>query len=138
MSDIFISYAYGDEEASDQCADALRRLGYSVERPSGMPGGDHGGSWLAREIDRASCVLVLWSRHSVRCSQVLDDAERALIDRKYIPAVISPLMLSEHPSALPLTAAPVLTDWAGASSHPQWRKILRAIESRCPHKTFVG
>ena len=75
MADIFLSYKREDRERAARVELALTAQGWDVFwdhdlLPSNVPF----GVAIAQEIDRARCVLVLWSHGSVESGWVLDEA----------------------------------------------------------------
>jgi len=73
MSDIFISYASADREHARVLAQQLERLGWSVWWDRDIQAGKTFAGVIESEIDRARCVIVLWSNASVGSRWVRDE-----------------------------------------------------------------
>ena len=84
MADIFLSYKREDRDRAQRIERALTAQGWDVFwdhelLPSTVPF----RVALAQELERARCVLVLWSHRSVESEWVLDeDAARPLSDSR--------------------------------------------------------
>ena len=74
MADIFLSYQRDDQARAEQVAKALGNLGWSVFWDRTIPPGESWGPYLKRQLDGASCVVVLWSDKAVESEWVLEEA----------------------------------------------------------------
>src|SRR5215208_396637 len=126
MGDVFISYARETAPAAKAIADAVRRQGYDVWLDDQIPAHREYADVISEQIDAASAVLVIWSELAVRSQWVRSEANRARengtlvqlrIDRARLPLLFDQIQCVE------------LTNWAGADSDPQWRKILESIDA---------
>src|SRR5262249_18195 len=88
MSDIFISYASEDRAEAAELAKLLEGRGYTVWWDWNLTGGTQYRETIASELRKARKVIVLWSRHSIGSSFVLDEAQEAKDERKLIPISI--------------------------------------------------
>ncbi len=96
MSDIFISYVREDEARVHELADALARLGWSVWYDRALVPSEEYDERIEQELDAARCVIVVWSRESVKSKWVRAEAGAADDQGKLIPVtfesdVIPPL-----------------------------------------------
>ena len=65
MSSIFISYSQSDRAKAQMLATALEREGWSVWWDPKIPPGKTFDEVVEKALERAKCVIVLWSRTSV-------------------------------------------------------------------------
>jgi serine/threonine-protein kinase len=132
MSDVFVSYKAEDRSRVQPLVDALEADGLSVWWDAHIGGGDHWRDAIARELDDASCVLVVWSKRSTGPDGrfVRDEATRALRRGAYlgvrIDKVDPPLGFGES-QALPLTG------WKGDRSDPRYAATLAAARAMVGH-----
>jgi hypothetical protein len=85
VSDIFISYAREDKSRVSAFADELTRLGWTVWYDSNLAAAEEFDERIERELETASCVIVVWSRASVRSRWVKAEAGSADDQGKLIP-----------------------------------------------------
>ena len=97
MADIFLSYSSEDRERVQPLVEVLEEQGYSIwwDRRIGM--GTSFDLEIERELDQASCVVVVWSQNSVRSEWVRNEAtegqERGILVPVQIDDVRLPLMV---------------------------------------------
>ena len=75
MSDIFISDAHEDHDRAKALADALQRQGWEVWWDRTMSPGMRYREEIAKQLQSAGCVVVLWSREGLQSDFVIDEAE---------------------------------------------------------------
>lgn len=85
MSDIFISYARDDEARARELANALTRLGWSVWYDRALIPSEEYDERIERELDAAHCVVVIWSRASIKSKWVRAEAGAADNQGKLVP-----------------------------------------------------
>ena len=74
MADIFLSYKREDVHSAKPLVQALGNDGWTVFWDPQIFSGDRWEAVLRKELDAASCVVVLWSRRSVQSEWVLREA----------------------------------------------------------------
>ena len=105
MSDVFVSYKAEDRARVRPLVDALEADGLSVWWDAHIGGGDEWRETIARHLDDARCVIVVWSKRSVGPEGrfVRDEAARSLKRGAYLPVRIDkvepPLGLRRNPGA---------------------------------------
>jgi hypothetical protein len=65
MTDVFISYASEDRTRAKKLAEALEAKGFSVWWDRNIIAGQTYDVVIERELETATSVVVLWSKHSV-------------------------------------------------------------------------
>ena len=125
MSDVFVSYKAEDRPRVQPLVEALQADGLSVWWDAHIAGGDDWRESIARELDQAACVVVVWSKRSTGPDGhfVRDEATRALRRHAYLAVRIDkvdpPLGFGES-QALPLAG------WKGDRSDPRYTAVLNA------------
>lgn len=79
MSDIFISYAEEDRTRAGTLGPALEELGWSLFWAHGIPAGRNWRDVIDAELAQAKCMIVIWSKTSIRSGWVCDEAEDGLM-----------------------------------------------------------
>jgi len=125
MSDIFISYARSDKEKARLFAETLQQEGLSIWWDPEIPPGKSFDQVIEDAIDKANCVIVLWSESSVRSDWVKTEAAEG--KRRNI---LIPIMLNEV--KIPLEFRRIQTanlmNWKGGRTSREYQKILNAIQ----------
>src|SRR5437899_2043766 len=88
MSDIFFSYATDDRLRTRRLVEALEAQGWSVWWDRTIPPGETFDSVIEKALDRARCVVVLWSKTSVSSDWVKTEAAEAARRRILVPVLI--------------------------------------------------
>lgn len=127
MSDVFISYARQERARAEQLASALKQFGFSVWWDSQLAAGDRWANLIEQQLEKASCVVVLWSPESVANAWVRDEAAYGRELNKLIPVVIENVVV---PLGFRALQSGVLTDWNGESNHPGFLELVEAIRLR--------
>ena len=124
MSDIFISYAKEDREWVVSLADALRQQGWTVWWDRSIPFGQSFQEVIERELNKAQCAIVVWSRHSVDSGWVSAEADEARNRNILVPVQIDdvspPLVFRQLQTAN-------LKDWNSDTSSPVFKKLIADI-----------
>ena len=88
MTDIFLSYSHRDHALVDRLEAAPGDTGFSVFRDTMLHLGPQWDREIEEALDRAKCVLVVWSKDSVASDEVLNEAFHAQKAGKLIPLKI--------------------------------------------------
>jgi tetratricopeptide (TPR) repeat protein len=127
VSDIFISYAREDRTAAEDFARAFGTLGFSVWWDRDIPGGTEFATVIARELNDARVVVVLWSAPSTESGFVRDESTRALEAGKLLPVRIEAV-------SLPLGFGQIhtldLLDWGGDVDVAAFQQLVYEIRQR--------
>jgi len=124
MADIFISYASKDRSRVEPLAHALEARGWSVWWDRTIPPGKSFDQVIEEAITAARCVVVLWSKKSIRSDWVKEEAGIGKRGKILVPAKID---LVEPPLGFGLIQAADLTDWKTDTSHTAFASFLSAI-----------
>jgi len=91
VADFFISYASEDRERVGPIADFLESRGWSVWWDRRLNAGTSFDREIERELDAASCVLVVWSKFSIESDWVRAEAEEGMSRSALVPILIDPV-----------------------------------------------
>ena len=124
MSDIFISYASEDRDRVKPLAKALENQGWSVWWDRTIPPGKTFDQVIEEAINAARCVVVLWSKISIKSDWVKEEANIGKERNILVPARIDPVDL---PLGFGRIQAADLTNWEAETSHPGFLSLRNAI-----------
>jgi serine/threonine-protein kinase len=128
MSDVFVSYKAEDRPRVRPLVEALEAQGLSVWWDAHIAGGDEWRETIARHLNDARCVIVVWSKRSVgpEGSFVRDEATRALRRGVYLPVLIDKV---DPPLGFGETQALPLNGWRGNRSDPRYVAVAERVKS---------
>ncbi len=138
MSDIFISYSRSDRATAQTLANALQREDWSVWWDPKIPPGKSFDEVIEQALEKAKCVIVLWSKASVRSRWVKVEAAEGNRRGVLLPALI------EDDAKIPLEfryiQASRLTDWRGEAEHTEFGTLRAAVSELLgqPAQTQTG
>jgi hypothetical protein len=87
MSDIFISYSKPGRPLAQKLAKLLGKS-WTVWWDPKIPPGRRFAEVIHEELEKARCVVVLWSKHSVKSHYVCEEAEFARGKGKLVPVLV--------------------------------------------------
>lgn len=128
MADVFVSYKAEDRERVEPLVEALQADGFKVWWDAHISAGSQWREDIQAQLDKAKCVIVVWSRRSVGPNGrfVRDEAARSQRQGTYLPVRIDrvhpPLGFGEVQS-IPLQS------WKGNRSDPRYLALLDCIGS---------
>src|SRR6202008_4052396 len=88
VADIFISYKSEDRAKIEPLAHSLEAQGWSVWWDRNLIGGDEFEIVLPRELAKARCVIVAWSRSALGSHFVMEEARLARQASKLVPVLL--------------------------------------------------
>jgi hypothetical protein len=127
MADIFISYKREEQHIAEKLAAALVRKGYSVWWDPELRAGESVDEAIEKELMAAKCVIVLWSRLSVKSEYIKAEAVDAWKRKKLVPVKIED---AAPPFPLGNIQAGNLIGWDGSDNFPGFRKLLSDLAAR--------
>lgn len=126
MSHIFISYKREDYAPAKLLADALESEGLSVWWDTRLIAGEHFDDLIEEALEKAGCVIVLWSGRSVQSRYVKDESSFALRRNKLVPVTIEDVAVPFRFEGLQTIQ---LVDWDGSTQVPAFRRLVKDINS---------
>lgn len=127
MADIFLSYRRSDIDRVRWMVDSLERNNLSVWYDFELNAGTHFALEIARQVETAKAMLVVWSNESVKSLWVLDEATEGKDRDILIPVSIDdvrPPFGFRQIQSTPLIGV--------KSEHNQdWQRVVTALKLRC-------
>lgn len=126
MSDIFISYASADRSRAEPLVRALEQQGRTVWWDRSILPGKTWSQVIEAALADARCVIVLWSRESVRSEWVLAEAEEAKRRGILVPALIDPVSI---PLEFRRMQAADLVNWPEPAAGSGFDQLVKAVSA---------
>jgi formylglycine-generating enzyme required for sulfatase activity len=126
MNDIFISYKREEQPAARKLADALQNKGWSVWWDPKLRAGERVDDVIEKALIDAKCVIVMWSKLSVKSRYVKDEATYALNRSKLVPITIDEVDLPFRFEGIHTVR---LINWDGSDSFCGYQELVADIES---------
>jgi formylglycine-generating enzyme required for sulfatase activity len=124
MSDIFLSYTSEDRAKAQIIAKALESHGYSVWWDWIILPGQTFEDVIENELSAANCIVVLWSKKSVKSNWVRTEATEGKRREILIPVLIEDVT---PPLAFRHMNAAKLMDWTGTSLHHEFDRLIESV-----------
>jgi hypothetical protein len=121
--EIFVSYASTDRDRVVPLVRALEEAGWSPWWDRTIPPGGRFESIIEEAIDRARCVIVLWSRTSLRSDWVLAEANEGRKRNILLPVLLDDVKM---PLGFRSIHAANLVGWSGGP-HPELTALIGAV-----------
>jgi TIR domain/Interferon-induced transmembrane protein len=125
MADVFISYAREDRDCAELLNRALTARGWSVWWDRNINVGHSFSAVIERELDRARCVIVLWSRHSLQSEWVQNEAAEAAHRKALVPVRIDDV---RPPLEFRRLQTADFLDWRQGFDSPAFDACIQSIE----------
>ncbi len=139
MGDVFLSYKSEDRLRAKRLVRALETSGITVWWDQNLGVGEAWRHELGERLDKASCVIVLWSRMSVGPAGgfVQDEAARAARHGTYLPVLMEPV---EMPLGFGSVQALSLVGWQGNAAAPAFQALLAKVRALAgsPHQAHAA
>jgi hypothetical protein len=88
VSQIFIRYSSKDSAKAQQLVRVLEKKGWSVWWDKIIPAGKAFDLAISKALNEAQCVIVLWSKNSVKSDWVWEEAAEGAGRKILVPTVI--------------------------------------------------
>jgi anti-anti-sigma factor len=124
MTDIFISYANEDQDRVIPLIRALETHGWSTWWDRRILPGEQFELTIEEAIERAKCLIVIWSYKSVASIWVRAEAVEGWRRSILIPVIIDNV---KPPLPFSQIQAAKLTGWQGQVKHPEFKKLVKAV-----------
>lgn len=134
MTDLFISYKREDEARVGRLVQALQKAGLQVWWDRGLPGGESWRDNIQAALDRAKCVIVVWTRESAGPAGdfVREEAAQAKARGILVPITLEPS--ARPPLGFGEVQAIDLSRWRGSARDPFFLDLVAAIQAKLEGK----
>lgn len=129
MTQVLLTHAPEDEAQAAMVAAKLGKLGFKVQQDDNIfrALSPFERRKLAADIDKAACVLVLWSREAAEAPALHAAAARAKASGKLAYARLDVAAL---PARVGGTNAPNLVNWQGRDEDRGWRQLVANVGAK--------
>src|SRR5687768_6242832 len=129
MSDVFVSFKREDEARVGQLVRALERSGLSTWWDQGLVGGANWRQEIHAALERAKCVIVVWTEGSVGLAGDFVREEAAHAKRR---GILVPVRFDavEPPLGFGEIQAIDLTRWRGGRRDPFFADLTSAVRAK--------
>jgi TolB-like protein/Flp pilus assembly protein TadD len=121
-----VSYARADRPRVRALTGALESDGFEVWWDALIEGGAEFRKLIAKALDAADVVIVVWSKHSIDSDWVLDEAMHGRDRRTLVPVTIDG---SQSPLGFRQYQVINLTAWGGDRSASEWADLSKAVRT---------
>ncbi len=130
MSQVFLSYKREDETRVGRIAAGLSAAGLEVWWDRGLPGGESWHANIEANLDKAGCVIVVWSAGAAAPEghYVRDEARRGLARGILVPVTID--RLKDLPLGFGEVQAIDLSRWRGDARDPFFQDLVAAVRAK--------
>ena len=132
MADIFISYAKENRDAIRPMVQLLVNKGWSVWWDPDMIPGWHYADVLQQEIITANCIIVAWTKESIKSEWVWNEAQEGKNRNVLLPVLFEKV---EPPLGFRHMHVAKLIDWHGEENHNEVQQLLKAVKGLCDHSS---
>lgn len=127
MPDIFISYSRKNKRRVERISEALQSEGFDLWWDKHIEAGEKFRPMIQHELNAAKCVMVLWSKHSIKSSWVLQESTQALENGLLVPVLLEsvtpPMPFGEIQNA-------DLSHWKGNKSDPDFLVLVKTLRRK--------
>jgi hypothetical protein len=127
MADVFISYKQEDRSRVEPLVKCLKSNGFEVWWDLELLPGEKIGLAIQQILKKVSCVIVVWSKRSLKSNWVPDEATFGRDHNMLIPITIDG---SEPPLGFRQLLTLDLENWGGDAEDPLLQKVFRAVREQ--------
>ncbi len=128
LPDIFISYARSDRARVATIAAGLAAEGFDVWWDPKIEPGETFRGGIEKALTASKCVVVIWSKDSVKRNWVIEEAQEGL-DRQMLVPILLDDVVNELPRGFKSVQAADLRQWRGGRDDPNWQVVKARITS---------
>lgn len=125
---VFVSYSGADRSVVERLVSAMTEAGLIIRWDGDLRAGDEWATLLARMLDEAAAVVVVWSEASAQSEFVPDEALRARSAGKLVPVSIGGM--ESVPESFRALYTIDLSAWNGDAEDPRFRKLTAELAER--------
>ena len=126
MTQIFVSYSSKDRKTTRALVKILEGHGWGVWWDKNITPGKAFDREISRALDAAGCIIVLWSKNSVKSDWVMEEALEGAERKILLPARIDSVKL---PFGFRRLQAVDLGRWQGSASSQSIKALISAARS---------
>ena len=126
MKHVFITYSSEDRDRAENIAHILEGEGLSIWWDRTIPPGKAFDEVIEEALDSSRCVVVLWTKSSIRSQWVKAEASEGLRRGMLVPLLLDDVKI---PLEFRRIQAACLIDWPGTGAHPELEKFLRSVRA---------
>lgn len=135
MTDVFISYSRKDRARAEVMANALRARGLDVWWDSHLKAGSEFRHEIAKNLENAKAIIVIWSEESVASRFVCDEADVGAQQDTLFPVLVD---LVDIPLGFRQIQTADLTKWRGKPRDRNFQAFLDIIEGVVSGRKTLG
>lgn len=127
MADVFISYARANYPTAEALARSFEARGWSVWWDQSIVPGQFFPDVIEKELEKAQCVVTLWSKESIQSIWVRTESAEGLKRRILIPVRVEDVT---PPIEFRTIQTADLLDWKPGAPHSEYDRLVQAIAQR--------
>lgn len=135
MARIFLSYAHEDRPFAEKLAHVLQARDHEVWWDRNLGSGAEFRREIGRQLRDCEAAIVIWSQHALESPWVLDEADQAVGDKKYLPVSCEPNL--SFPTGLGQFHVVDMSAWDHSERAPMLDEIDKEI-TEIEHGNFRG
>ena len=135
MADILLSYSRKDEHQALLIVRGLEQEGWTVWFDRYTPGASTWEDVLNSELERARCIVMLWSSHTLESQWVPKEGQVGLERVALVPVLISSAKIPELFSSIQFFD---LTRWNGDPAETEFQDLIRVVRDQMLPRCEIG
>lgn len=126
MADVFLSYYNKDRDRIRRIAELLKAQGLSVWWDTRLEAGQNWDKEIETELEAARCVVVCWSKGSIKSDWVREEANQGKKRKILVPLLLEAV---DPPVGYQNIHALNIANWSGDAESPLARAIVNAVNA---------